>query len=1029
MHGSNLPCMSTELAKSLILDGVAASTAIDSSGEQIDLDGLDITDLERGLGVLNYEHRGDKDTGASANDIIGAITYAKKIYALSDCANDRERSYWERVGLPFLYIKAELFNDEGHPGAVAAAALIRYYNRRKLPILMRYSIEGSTLERDGNVLKRCVARRVAATIKPCNRTCFSGVLADNAQEAPKEQESGLETLLRAENPLKQRLSSYELEIDPVVADPVMLLKNSLETLKEFSTLSKAIAAGGMDAAPSTLSGGSALQREDVSTLKKLRNSGLAALRDWDHKGDFRSFLKTRMPDASESFIDHFIGLVDDYHVKKQESLESDLVKAVYGAAPQGAAQIPGFLTVQGRSVDPVNVSSSSFDDREGVLVTPRGTFKAWSPSTQGPVPAAAFAQRLGDPKAAAFSSYVAGQWARLHSLAQQGTLPLEVSLHTALFNKFTPSTPLPAQDLIYGDLAQLPAEKLITDSSRYLNAMRGAGDGLVLDQRLVRHLFGLDSTLDTATVSYLHNLLEDPINEPALAGLTRHFNGHDAVRAALEDPRLKDLLQDSPEHGVLPGLLRAWIACDDDGSEVRPFWDAVGEFTELPTVVKSEGDLPLRTARLHRQWCQKHGEIPALMLYHAYIVPQLLHAAASRSILGKMQDLAANLKKAAGEDHSKLADLSKVPAGAHKFKGRHVMPGEVEVLAGPHKGSKLHMLGHDDQHVYVKPQTDDPNAAIKVAKLSKDKEGVAYKINRTHTPVVGEHQVHADVHGHPTLTQKDSQKLLMHGLDLGQKADLDSTREGITAHEAPEQTGWYQSASGQFGYVKPNSASARRHLSSMGDEWSQGQVSPPQREAIYHNLAHDFFGLGEHVPTTAIFKHPKTGKEMSIIQRVKDGKHYDSDDDDAQFAVHQAGETGQLDKLAMMDAVLGQDDRHDGNFMLTPHTPFVHHIDNGMIFMHGRGGEYYPSDAMQYYHDNHPTMRAEGHKSIHTTPIHPEAAKWVLGLNADDLHSRLLRSGVPEKFAHQSSKKLRAMQNLMWTGQPTRGDIFKIGGQ
>src|SRR4051812_33783972 len=181
--------MPQSLRKSMVLDGIAASEAIDSSGEILDVKGLDISNLQEGTGVLNYEHRGDNSEGASSNDIIGHITFAKKIYGAKDCENDRELTYWNKVQLPFVYIQAELFNDEGHPGAVAAAALIRYYHHRKLPILMRYSIEGSTLDRDGNKLKRAVAKRVAATIKPCNRSCISGVISDGDVAAEKSKDA------------------------------------------------------------------------------------------------------------------------------------------------------------------------------------------------------------------------------------------------------------------------------------------------------------------------------------------------------------------------------------------------------------------------------------------------------------------------------------------------------------------------------------------------------------------------------------------------------------------------------------------------------------------------------------------------------------------------------------------------------------------------------------------------------------------------------------------------------------------------
>jgi hypothetical protein len=55
-----------------------------------------------------------------------------------------------------------------------------------------------------------------------------------------------------------------------------------------------------------------------------------------------------------------------------------------------------------------------------------------------------------------------------------------------------------------------------------------------------------------------------------------------------------------------------------------------------------------------------------------------------------------------------------------------------------------------------------------------------------------------------------------------------------------------------------------------------------RREVLYHNLAHQFFGLGKYVPTTALVKHPHTGDLMSVQEGIPDAKHNDVDwDEDA----------------------------------------------------------------------------------------------------------------------------------------------------
>ena len=314
----------------MIIDGIFASQAIDSSGEILSVEGLDISDLEEGKGVLNVEHRGDESNGFSFNDIIGKVIYAKKIYSEKDCEDDRQRFYWNTIKLPMVYGKVRLYDGAGHPGAVAAAAIIRDHYEAGEPINIRYSIEGSTLEKDGQHIKRSVARRVAATIKPCNKSAISGLISDpnNPNKPLKEAElpkgDVLEELLeptkKFEHPGFMKLGgSVEVTNSPWVRDE--------EMIKKAEDLAKTYSAGMAGAAPSQLTGGAALQREDDSSWvnqekrkKFYKNQVKAAIRDWDGFGSFKDFLKHRLPQADEGYINYFGDLVDDIRVKRDAML-------------------------------------------------------------------------------------------------------------------------------------------------------------------------------------------------------------------------------------------------------------------------------------------------------------------------------------------------------------------------------------------------------------------------------------------------------------------------------------------------------------------------------------------------------------------------------------------------------------------------------------------------------------------------------------------------------------------------------------
>lgn len=272
----------------MILDGIAASSHLDSSAEILDIAGLDISDFLEGKGTANFEHRND-----SPEDIVGKVIYARKIFRAEDCEDDRQLAYWKQCLKPFLYVKIELFDGEQHPGAVALAALIRYYHNRGERIQAGYSIEGSTLKREGNNLVRSVARKVAITLKPCNKSCLSGVLEDPAAQQFVQKAEGGGTV-------------PTIEVDTLIFSDA---GGSDDFVSAAQHLGKTLTAGGYDAAPSTLTQGSALQSEDRSRLK-------AAYRAWDRKRPLREFLKHELPGISKEYREHFADAIEQLELRK-----------------------------------------------------------------------------------------------------------------------------------------------------------------------------------------------------------------------------------------------------------------------------------------------------------------------------------------------------------------------------------------------------------------------------------------------------------------------------------------------------------------------------------------------------------------------------------------------------------------------------------------------------------------------------------------------------------------------------------------
>lgn len=183
--------MSKEHKTGTFIHGIAASEHLDSSGERIDIAGVDISSLTKD-GVFNFEHQ-SKDT----NHLVGKILEAIKITKLSDCTNDHHKKFWNKIKMPFIYVAGELFDGVGHEAAQDVAAMLRYDNhidKRKTKRLINFSIEGSRLGKDGSKITKCIARKVSITITPCNKVCEAEELK-KPESAMKTKKSVIDKIL------------------------------------------------------------------------------------------------------------------------------------------------------------------------------------------------------------------------------------------------------------------------------------------------------------------------------------------------------------------------------------------------------------------------------------------------------------------------------------------------------------------------------------------------------------------------------------------------------------------------------------------------------------------------------------------------------------------------------------------------------------------------------------------------------------------------------------------------------------------
>jgi len=208
--------------------GAAAVEAPDREGEVIKIAGIDDSRLR----YLNDEH------GDRFSDMIGAVTYHRKILKAEDAVTDKQRRVWNAVQAPFLYVEGELADNEQHPNAQAAASLLKFVaSRPDLPLKVGFSVEGGIMNRidklgkaseDGKILDKTVATGVSLTVKPCNPKAVLFVERDlnksmvppktppvkyikAAQQpgwTPSFKEVQADALLRKLNELKKSLEDY-----------------------------------------------------------------------------------------------------------------------------------------------------------------------------------------------------------------------------------------------------------------------------------------------------------------------------------------------------------------------------------------------------------------------------------------------------------------------------------------------------------------------------------------------------------------------------------------------------------------------------------------------------------------------------------------------------------------------------------------------------------------------------------------------------------------------------------------------------
>jgi hypothetical protein len=322
-----------------------------------------------------------------------------------------------------------------------------------------------------------------------------------------------------------------------------------------------------------------------------------------------------------------------------------------------------------------------------------------------------------------------------------------------------------------------------------------------------------------------------------------------------------------------------------------------------------------------------------------------------------------------------------------EHEGRQVIPGEIHDFVN----KKPYPLVDEGTQHYTILNDGKPSRVLKAH------ENKFFK-------VVSKHQVVGD----PSTSVKETQLFgpankkqrdLIVGTDIT-RGHRDFINSGIHA-DSFERPFFTENMKGDKIFVKPGNPEADASVLGPNADLS---FSMPQREAAYHNAMHEVFDLGEHVPTTVAFSMPGSDHLYTAME-YRTGKHLHDRamhrEDSELMPLHA---TGLTQKLGVADWILGNSDRHNGNYLYDnssgPAT--LHLLDHGGTFdyehIRHRTPDYVPRSKMQ-------------------EEFNPEVKKWIMGLDHKKLEQTLAAAGAPPDTVNTASDRLDSIQSAVYRNE------------
>jgi hypothetical protein len=361
------------------------------------------------------------------------------------------------------------------------------------------------------------------------------------------------------------------------------------------------------------------------------------------------------------------------------------------------------------------------------------------------------------------------------------------------------------------------------------------------------------------------------------------------------------------------------------------------------------------------------------------------------------------------EDLSKTEDLNKVqikPAVMAK-------PERVRLDApGPNQGKIADVLGQQNDHRIVQNITGQ--SPFKGTSGPVDEILHAGPVTTIRPEIPESPAVHVFDRNdtHPFLNHTEEQKDLIHGIDLQNLTT--PSKPGIT-----EISGFGKNSKGKEAIVKG------RVSKNKGEGPTYEELTTAQREGLYHGMM-PLFGMQKYVPLTSVVqdnvdKHSMGpgGNHYSVMERVPDAVHFNMFNANHRKTLKDLKENGDLDKLAIMNMVLGNSDRHGGNYMISPKG--LHLIDHGFTFSFHNGRKPFIPHYFDYGNVN------ENNDYDEDRPIHPAALRWLNNIDENSIENFLQSHKIDKKFSEPILGSLKAAKEAAKSGKNIVRTLENIG--